>query len=165
MRGILWHEMYNAKKNDEYIVVYIALLKTSKKFFELSILLLTSTGFIVWLSSKNTSIFIGLSTGLAAFLKILELIQDKIVASDEYIKDVIDLRFKWMTYYDNISKIWLNLEHERINNDEASRQFEKLRSKKRDIEIDDSNIKIWQIFFLNNKADLRTNKHMEQYYG
>lgn len=85
MRTLIWNEMYYAKKNDEFISIYISFLKSTKKFFEITILLLTSSGFITWISTKNTnSILIGISIGLASFLQLLELLQDKLIANDEY---------------------------------------------------------------------------------
>ena len=166
MRTLIWNEMYYAKKNDEFISIYISFLKSTKKFFEITILLLTSSGFITWISTKNTnSILIGVSVGLASFLQLLELLQDKLIANDEYIDDVIDLRKNWIIYFDKLEKIWLDLNQKRIDDIEASDAFLELKKIKLSIEQTDSNIKLWEPFFLKHKADKLTNNYMTRYNG
>jgi hypothetical protein len=158
--------MYYAKKNDEFISIYISFLKSTKKFFEITILLLTSSGFLTWISTKNTnSILIGVSIGLASFLQILELVQDKLIANDEYIDDVIELRKQWILYFDKLEKVWLDLNHKRIDEIKASDIFSKLKPLKQSIENKDSDIKLWEFFFLKRKADELTNNFMTRYNG
>ena len=166
MRTLIWNEMYYAKKNDEFISIYISFLKSTKKFFEITILLLTTSGFLTWISTKNTnSIFIGISVGLATFLKLLELVQDKMIANDEYIDDVIELRKNWIIYFDKLEKIWLDLNQKRIDDNKASDTFSELKPLKLSIEQADSDIKLWSFFFLNRKADRLTNSFMTRYNG
>ena len=166
MRVLIWNEMYYAKKNDEFISIYISFLKSTKKFFEITILLLTSSGFITWISTKSTSsILIGLSIGLALFLQLLGLVQDKLIANDEYIDDVIELRKNWIIYFDKLEKIWLDLNQKRIDDNKASDTFSELKTFKLLIEQADSDIKLWNFSFLNRKADRLTNNFMTRYNG
>ena len=166
MRILIWNEMYYAKKNDEFISIYISFLKSTKKYFEITILLLTSSGFITWISTKNTnSILIGVSIGLASFLQLLELVQDKLIANDEYIDDVIELRKNWIIYFNKLEKIWLDLNQKRIDDIKASDEFLELKPLKLSIEQADSDIKLWELFFLKRKADKLTNNFMTRYNG
>jgi hypothetical protein len=166
MRTVIWNEMYYAKKNDEFISIYISFLKSTKKFFEITILLLTASGFLTWISTKNTnSLLIGLSIGLATFLKLLELMQDKLIANDEYIDDVIELRKNWIIYFDKLEKVWFDLNQKRIDDNKASDIFSELKTLKLSIEQADSDIKLWNFFFLNRKADKLTNNYMTRYNG
>lgn len=166
MRNLIWNEMCYAKKNDEYITIYISFQKSLKKFFEMITLILTSSGFIAWLSTKNTnSIIVGISIGLAAFVQLLQLLQDKVIVSDEYINDVIALRKRWISHFDKLEKLWLDLEHEKVDDIAASDIFLELKIEKMSIEEADSGIKIWKIFFLDKNANELTNNYMTRYYG
>jgi hypothetical protein len=165
MKGIIWDEMYLAKKNEEYIVLYISLIKSIKKYIDFSTLIFSSLGVVSWLSDKEGSkLIMGLSLILVAILQIIEIIQIKFIASDEYIDDIRELKSKWTTYFNDLEDILIDIKVEKINNKTSAVSFQKLKPFKQSIEHIDSDIKIWILPRLNKKADLLTTNFMKRYY-
>ena len=162
MNGILWDELYDVKKHTVYLIKYISFLKSVKKFFELTTIALTSTGFIAWLSDKG-SLWTGISAGLATGIKLLELIQDKLIANDEYMEDVAELRDKWCNYLSELESLWIGYQVKTFNEAQASEKFRSFKKIKADIDKSDARIKIWIIWLVNKKSDMETTNYMKRY--
>lgn len=165
MRTQIWNEMYYAKKNEEFISVYISFLRTTRKFIDFFTLLFTTTGIISWFSENNESmIFTGISLFLVGFLQVVDIIQTKFVASDEYIDDVRQLKKNWTSYFDNLEKIWFDINIKKIENSIIVDSFLEIKPMKQSIEELDSDIKLWQIPFITKKANILTTNFMKRYY-
>ncbi len=165
MRTIIWREMYYAKKNEEYIVLYLSFLRSTKKYIDFFILIFTSTGVISWISdNKESKIIMAFSLFTVGVLQVIEIIQTKFVASDEYIDNIRALKAKWTTYFDDLENILIDTKVNKINNTESANSFQKLKPFRQSIEDIDSDLKIWNIFFLNKKADLITTNFMKRYH-
>lgn len=157
--------MYYAKKNEEFISIYISFLRTTRKFIDFFTLLFTTTGIISWFSENNESmIFTGISLFLVGFLQIVDIIQTKFVASDEYIDDVRQLKTKWITYFDSLEKIWFDINIKKIDNSIIVDYFLEIKPIKQNLEDLDSDIKLWKIPFINKRADILTTNFMNSYY-
>ena len=165
MRTLIWKEMYYAKKNEEFISIYISLLRTTRKFIDLSTYFFTATGIIAWFSeNKENKFYIGLSLALLAFIQIVDIIQTKFVASDEYIDDVRELKTNWIMYFDKLEKIWFDINIKKIENSIIVDSFLEIKPMKQSIEELDSDIKLWQIPFITKKANILTTNFMKRYY-
>ncbi len=165
MTNILWDEMYYAKKNIEFLSIYISFIRTTRKYIDLFTLLFTTTGIISWFSENNENlIFTGISLFLAAFLQVVDIIQTKFVASDEYIDNVRQLKAKWITYFDTLEKIWFDIRIKKIESSIIADLFIETKPLKQSIEDIDSDIKLWQLSFITKKANILTNNFMRRYY-
>ena len=165
MTNILWDEMYYAKKNIEFLSIYISFIRTTRKYIDLFTLLFTTTGIISWFSENNENlIFTGISLFLAAFLQVVDIIQTKFVASDEYIDNVRQLKAKWITYFDTLEKIWFDIRIKKIESSIIADLFIETKTLKQSIEDIDSDIKLWQLSFITKKANILTNNFMRRYY-
>ena len=128
-------------------------------------LLFTTTGIISWFSENNENlIFTGISLFLAAFLQVVDIIQTKFVASDEYIDNVRQLKAKWITYFDTLEKIWFDIRIKKIESSIIADLFIETKPLKQSIEDIDSDIKLWQLSFITKKANILTNNFMRRYY-
>ena len=157
--------MYYAKKNEEYIISYISFLKSTKKYIDFFILIFTSTGVISWMSeNEHSKIVVGFCLFAVGILQVIEIIQTKFIASDEYIDNLRDLKSRWTTYFDDLENIWIDMKVNKINNIESANIFQSLKPYRQSIENIDSDIKIWKIFHINKKTDLLTTKFMKRYY-
>ena len=166
MKSIIWEEMYYAKKNEEYIALYISFIKSTKKYIDFSTLIFSSLGVASWLSDKDGSkIIMGISLVLVAVLQVIEIIQIKFIASDEYIDDLRDLKSKWTKYFSDLENIFIDSKVNKIDEKTSANLFKKLKPLKIEIENIDSDIKIWIINKLNKKADILSNNFMKRYYG
>jgi len=165
MRTQIWNEMYYAKKNEEFISAYISFLRTTRKFIDFFTLLFTTTGIISWFSENNESmIFTGISLFLVGFLQVVDIIQTKFVASDEYIDDVRQLKKNWTSYFDSLEKIWFDINIKKIENSIIVDSFLEIKPIKQSIEDLDSDIKLWQIPFITKKTNILTTNFMKRYY-
>ena len=157
--------MYYAKKNIEFLSIYISFIRTTRKYIDLFTLLFTTTGIISWFSENNENlIFTGISLFLAAFLQVVDIIQTKFVASDEYIDNVRQLKAKWITYFDTLEKIWFDIRIKKIESSIIADLFIETKPLKQSIEDIDSDIKLWQLSFITKKANILTNNFMRRYY-
>jgi hypothetical protein len=165
MKSIIWEEMYYAKKNEEYIVLYISFIKSTKKYIDFSTLIFSSLGVASWLSDKDGSkIIMGISLVLVAVLQVIEIIQIKFIASDEYIDDIRDLKSKWSMYFNDLEDILIDIKVNKVDDKTSASSFQKLKPLKQEIEHIDSDIKIWNRKKINTKADLLTNNFMKRYH-
>lgn len=165
MITIIWKEMYYAKKNEEYITLYISFLKSIKKYIDLIIIIFTSTGVLSWFSeNKESKIIMGVCLVIVGIFQSIEIIQTKFIASDEYIDDAIDLKLQWIAYFNKLEKLLLDTKINKTDNSTILSSYNRLKSLKQSIEKKDSDIKLWRIHIINKKADLRTNNFMYRYY-
>ena len=149
--------MYYAKKNIEFLSIYISFIRTTRKYIDLFTLLFTTTGIISWFSENNENlIFTGISLFLAAFLQVVDIIQTKFVASDEYIDNVRQLKAKWITYFDTLEKIWFDIRIKKIESSIIADLFIETKPLKQSIEDIDSDIKLWQLSFITKKTNILT---------
>jgi hypothetical protein len=162
MIRILWDELYDAKKNEIYITQYLSFLKSVKKILEIATILLTSTGFISWLADKG-SVWTGISAGLATTVKLIELIQDKLIANDEYIENVAILGDNWHNYSSELDSLWIDYMVDKVDDKQASEIFKKLKRRKKEVMKTGGRIKVWVFWTVNDSSDEETTNYMKRY--
>ena len=165
MENIIWNEMYYVKKNEEYITLYISFLKSIKKAIDFIVLIATSTGIVSWtLNSQENKVIVGISLFIAGIFQVIEIIQTKFIASDEYLDNVIELKLQWAIYFDKLEKQLLDIIIDKKDNSIILKSYNKLNPLKQTIVKKDGEIKLWIIEFLNKKANILTNNFMKRYY-
>ncbi len=163
LQKILWNELEYAKKNEYYITEYIAFIKAVKKWAEIIVLLLVTSGLAAWLSTQDTKWAVA-SSIVSVLAKIAELVVEKFVANDEYVQDLADLKKDWLRHFHVVEKIWLEWYIEgKEEVDILQYYLSEIVPNKASLEEKDSEIKIWRFFFLNNKSDKRTELAMNVY--
>lgn len=155
--------MYEAKKLDIYLNKYVSFHKSVKKWFSIITIILSSTSLIAWLNDKN-SLFTGLSIGLSIIAKLLELLQSHIIASDEYLNDIIEIRNQWLEYFFAIEIIFIEYQFSIIDKTTTIEKYKLNRNLKKDIESKMGNLKIWMFYCMNKSTDKETNFYMNKYY-
>lgn len=164
MRTQIWNEMFYAKKNIEYISIYIPFLKSIKKLIDFLTLIFSTTSVVSWfIDSENSIIFLGLSIFIVSFLQVVDIIQIKFVASDEHIDYLRGLKDKWIKYFDELEILWHDINFCNLDDAVICKKYQKLKPAQQKIENLDSDIKIWKIPSINRKADLLTINFMKRY--
>lgn len=163
MNDILWAELMDAKKKDIYLNKYVSFHKSVKKWFSIFTVILSSTSLIAWLKDRGAYLT-GLSIGLSIIAKSLELLQSHIIASDEYLNDILDVRKLWLDYFFAIEEIYIERRFELINRKEAIEKYKAQKELKKEIENKMGSLKIWIFYFMNKSADNETNFYLNKYY-
>lgn len=163
MNNLYWNEMYDSKKFDIYLNKYVSFHKTVKKTINIITIILTSTSLIAWLSNRGAT-FTGIALGLSAFSKLLELLQNQFIASDEYLSDVSELRILWIEYYLIVQKIFVDFRLKKIDKNQAWDEYSRNSELKKKIEEKQGNTKIWIFWHLNKSSDKETTNYMRRYY-
>lgn len=161
MNNILWNDMLECKKHDIYLNKYISFHKAVKKIISIVTIVLTSTGIISFLEKwQYTEVVLILS-----FLsKSLELLQSHIIANDEYLNDIHEIRSKWIEKYFKLEIIFLDFSFGNISEIESLERYKLLKPLEKEISDKMGNIKIWEFWYMNRVSNKYSNLLMKKYH-
>ena len=156
--------MYDAKKQDIYLNKYVSFHRTVKKVVSMATIIFSSTGLISWLTTNGNSLFTGIALSLSVISKLIELFQSQIIASDEYLSDVSELRMLCIDYYNHVQSIFIDLRIKKTDQHTAWERYGQHINLKNKIEEKLGNTKIWIFNYINKSSNLETTNYMARYY-
>lgn len=162
MNDKIWHELVHYKYGDDYLILYIDRLKTSRKVTNILTLVFSASGVFSW----TFWVFIPVITsGLIAGIQLFKLIENHIIPSEKDIEQVELLRNKYFDYWNKVEQLWNDYKQKRITEEIASKSFYKLRNEAKEIEELDTKLNTQKIKSLKKAADKITRDYLSQYHN
>lgn len=161
MREIIWYDFVHYRHGDDYLVAYIKKLKDTRKLTNILTILFSTSGLLSW---KIWQFFPVITSGLIAVIQLFKTIENQFIPSDKDIEQTIILREKYCAYWNAAEKLWIEYNSNKLNEDQAQKEFFKLRKSAFEIESLDNKLNIQRISKLQDKADIETNNYLNQYH-
>lgn len=161
MKNKIWYEFVNYKYGDEYLILYLSRLQTSRKYTNIVTLVFSTSGVLGWTFWKFLPI---VSCVLIAIIQIFKLIENQIIPSEKDIEQVVLLRNQYNKYWNQVEKLWIEYNSNKIDDDRAKKCFYKLRETAIEIEKLDNKLNIQHLNSLKKKAEFQTNNYLTQYH-
>lgn len=130
MRERLWNELTQCKHHHIYCVFLIAYQRRLLNFFNMTILAFSSAGIMGWTIWKEVPLFACI---IVATISLLKLLSPHIVPSEKQIDKLDQVTDFYFNYYNKMEQLWLNHYNERMTDEEAQKQFYKLKDSERSI--------------------------------
>ncbi len=161
---ILRNELYQSKKNEMYLTAYINFIKSCKKWVEITSLLLSTSGIAAWFSTKNAQ-WAALTSSMSVGVKLSELFFEKMIANEDHVQDLVELKNSWLTYFYETEKIWLKWHSAQLTEAEVLQLYsDKLIGMRSKLEERNSAMKIWKVYHLTKQSDAQSVRAMDQYF-
>ncbi len=158
----IWYEFTHAKYGEEYLSLYISLQYNLKKAFEIIVLVFSTSGVLGWELWKPIA---WIALILLSLIQIFSLISTKILRTDKEIEKISKLRQMYVSYFNELEKLWIDLKDDVIDSNAAKKEFYNLRkSIKEPIESLDNEIGIKKWKRLKRKADEETRIYLLTYH-
>jgi hypothetical protein len=161
MQNKIWYEFVHYKSGDDYLVLYLNRLKTTRKVTNILTIIFSTTGIFSWTIWKYLP---AITSGLIAVIQLFKLVENQIVPTDKDIEQVALLRNMYFDYWNKLEKLWIEYNSNKLTGEQATEMFFKLRDSVKDIEALDNKLSIQTITSLQDKADIQTNSYLNQYH-
>lgn len=162
MRDKIWYEMTHVKFGETYLAIYLNRQKSTRKLFKVFTLVFSTSGVLGW---KVWAGFPIIACILISIIQLLNLVENQIIINDSDIDKVSELRNKYITYFNDLEKLWVDYEAKRLNENEANDYFYKLRQIASTIEALDNKLHIQRIQSMCTLADKETRNYFNQYHS
>jgi hypothetical protein len=130
MRERLWNELTQCKHHHIYCVLLIAYQRRLLNIFNITVLAFSSAGIMGWTIWKEVPL---IACIIVATISLLKLLSPHIVPSEKQIDKLDRVTDFYFDYYNKMEQLWLNHYNYRLNDEEAQKQFYKLKDSERAI--------------------------------
>jgi hypothetical protein len=163
IRDKIWYELVDAKYGEIYLAYYINRCKNVKKTFRIVTLVFSAGGVFGWKIWEPIAL---IACVIIAGIQLLNLIENQIVASDDELIKIGELRSLYLKYFNKLERLWTDFEGGTVRDEDASSQFFALRKGlKEKIEKLDNELHIKQIESLLLKTDKQEKLYFNNRYG
>lgn len=124
----IWYELVDAKYRQEYLILHIDKLERRNKGIDNFLMLSTFAGIFGWYKFAEYNVF---WASLLAILTGFRLMKTKFLTPDQ---EINTLKAVYEFYVDHVRKLenlWIKYYNNKINEEDAEIQFEKLRDEER----------------------------------
>lgn len=127
--NLIWHEMVQARSWEQYISEYTGRRLDRKKQYSILAIIFAIAGGSTWGLWKvlNVEWVTPLMFGLMGVSQVLSAIQKDIVVDADTLDKLSKLRGMYISYFNNLQKLQLQVEDDRLSKDEKENHFFALR--------------------------------------
>ena len=130
MRDRIWNELTKAKFNSEFASIYADKQRTSLRYFNLCILVFSSSGVMGWAIWKELPL---LSCVIIAGISLLRLLQPHLIMNDKQITNLDNINSFYFNYYNKLERLWFDLEHNTLDNETCKNCFFEIKQSEESI--------------------------------
>lgn len=130
MRNRIWTELTQSKHNIEFTSLYSDRQRFILRIFNMGILAFSSAGIMGWKIWDNLPL---IACVIIAGISLLRLLQPQLIMNEKQLKNLDDIHRFYADYYNRIEKLWYDFESNRINEEQATNAFFKLKKLETDI--------------------------------
>lgn len=130
MRNRIWTELTQSKHNIEFTSLYSDRQRFILRVFNMGILTFSSAGIMGWKIWDNLPL---ISCIVIAGISLLRLLQPQLIMNEKQLKNLDDIHRFYADYYNRIEKLWYDFDSNRINEEQATKTFFRLKKLETDI--------------------------------
>jgi len=124
MRNRIWTELTQSEDNIEFASIYSDWQRIIFRVFNIVILIFSSTGIMGWKIWENLPLIAYI---IIARISLIKLLQPHLIMNEKQLKNLDDIHRFYADYYNDIEKIWYDFESKRIDEEQATKIFFKLK--------------------------------------
>lgn len=124
MRNRIWTELTQSKHNIEFASKYSDRQRIILRAFNIVILIFSSAGIMGWKIWENLPL---IACIIIAGISLIKLLQPHLIMNEKQLKNLDDIHRFYADYYNDLEKLWYDFESERINEEQATKIFFKLK--------------------------------------
>lgn len=158
----VWYEMLHTKFGEIYLAHYITWQKNTRKWFNIITLLFSTGGVLGWPIWEYIPL---IACTIVATIQVVNLLENQIIPSDQEIEKTSELRDEYISYFNNLEKLWSMIKHEELFEKDVTNKFYQLREIGAKIESLDNKLNIKQNKKTIVKADSETRNYFSQYHS
>lgn len=124
MRNRIWTELTQSKHNIEFASMYSDRQRFILRIFNMGILIFSSAGIMGWKIWENLPL---IACIIIAGISLMRLLQPHLIMNEKQLKNLDDIHRFYADYYNNIEKLWYDFDSNRIDEEQATKSFFKLK--------------------------------------
>ncbi|RKF02978.1 hypothetical protein C8N26_2350 [Tenacibaculum lutimaris] len=130
MRNRIWTELTQSKHNIEFASLYSDRQRFILRIFNMGILAFSSAGIMGWKIWESLPL---IACFVIACISLLRLLQPHLIMNEKQLKNLDDIHRFYADYYNKIEKLWYDFESDRMNEEQATNTFFRLKKLETDI--------------------------------
>lgn len=130
IRNRIWTELTQAKHNIEFATLYADKQRTTLRIFNMGVLVFSSAGIMGWKVWEYIPL---VACVIIAAVSLLRLLQPHLIMNEKQLRSLDDIHRFYSEYFNDIEKLWLDFESERISEADATNSFFDLKKKETEI--------------------------------
>lgn len=160
LRNKIWYDLIDAKYGEIYLAFYISKQKSLKKGIKITTLIFSGGGALGWTFWQYIPVVACL---IISIIQLISLIENDIIRSDKEIEELCDLRNMYVTYFNQLDKLWFEINNN-YNEEKTSKSFFSLRKNEfLKIEKLDNKLYIRELKSILEKTDLKARDYLTKY--
>lgn len=124
MRNRLWNELTQSRHNLEFVTLYCERQRKVVKYFNILILVFSSTGIMGWKFWDNLPL---ISCIIISGISLLKLLQPHLIGGMKQINDIDEIQRFYTTYFNKIEELWFSHESEEFDERKCKKTFYRLK--------------------------------------
>ena len=162
LEQMVWNELYNAKKNDNYLAGYLSSIRAKRKRINISVIIGATLGLILEKWVTNAS-FVTLS--LFVFVQLFKEIFPFLAVDEKLIDKLPEYRMLYVQKFELLNKLYFDMQCKNVDADTAQTEYFKIREMNLRIEDLDNSIHLPEKKEVFRKAESNTRIYMSNFFG
>lgn len=158
----IWYELVDMKYGELYLSKYVGFQHRLKMTFKIITLVLSLTGIFGW---KYFEDYVLLILIIICVIQLLSLIGNQIIRTDKEVEEISALKMMYTRYFNNLERLWDELQSERKTDNEAIDIFYQLRTSAWEpIDELDCKLDIKRYKWLMSRTEEETQNYLNKYH-
>lgn len=111
MRNRLWNELTQAKHDIEYVNLYLDRQKSISNWFNISVLVFSTSGILGWKIWDNLPI---IACIIVSIISLLKLLQPHIFMDEKSLSKINQVQLFYCKYFNKLEDLWYQFEKEEL---------------------------------------------------
>lgn len=167
LRNRIWEDLFDAKKNEEFLSLYLASKRSNRNSYGIAIALISVLGAVLTFLQGQVE-YLRNSALVACLLIVIIQLADKALPgwliSDEEINRLSEYRIKYVTFYERLDRLWCEFENGKLSYSQVFDSYFNLREVNIELQQLDNSVLIKVNDRLTEEAKGRAQIHMDKHF-
>lgn len=165
---LIWYELVHAKYWEQFLSQYVSYKTGYRKWYNIVLLILSTIGassFAAWNLSPDAKWVPLVLFVLMAIVQLISVCQKAIVIDDETASKIRTLRLKYIEYFNNVERLYLETKNSNMSIDSMTECYYKVREMVYPIEDLKDSLNISKLKGADRKSCYQTELYLSFRYG
>lgn len=164
IKNRIWNELFDAKKNDQYLSEYLRKVKQRKRWYKIALILIGVIGLVLNQLQIN-KIYSSLIFALIVITEVLKNMIPEWFPDEALIEKLPEYRMMYVQKFEKLDELWMKVSLDKLTEEEAFQEYFNIRKINSQLEAMDNSIWMPDDKNLMDKATNDTTIYAENHYG
>lgn len=160
----IWQTLQNAKVGDIYLCHYLARQSNRRKWFQVFTIIFSASGILGW-KLWTESVFAPIAFGMILIMQLVLKLETHFIRSEAQLTQISELRQVYISYFNNLDRLFDHLSASRITDEIACDQFFNIQEQMKKAESLDDKLQVVPYGRLAKKSQEEAKIFLTNYYN